>query len=67
MAPQVLSNITWVCATAGFLDDLAFIQAAAAAVTNSPEGLHGQVHVFVFACKATHLRANASTKHTIWG
>ena len=48
MVPQVLSNITWVCATAGFHDDLAFIQAAAAAATSSSGVLQGQVSVLVF-------------------
>ena len=68
MAPQVLSNITWVCATAGFHDDLAFIQAAGAAVANSSGSLHGQVPVLVyFACKALRLHANDSTKHITWG
>lgn len=35
--------MTWVCATAGFQDDTAFIQAAAAAVTNCAGSLRGQV------------------------
>ena len=42
-ALQVLSNMTWVCATSGFHHDTAFIQAAAAAVTNCAGSLRGQV------------------------
>ena len=65
MEPRVLSNITWVCATAGFHDDLAFVQAAAAAATNSSGILRGQVAVLLcFACKAMHLHVCDSTKHT---
>ena len=46
-ALQVLSNMTWVCATAGFHHDTAFIQAAAAAVTDCAGSLRGQVVVLL--------------------
>lgn len=66
MVPAVLSNIIWVCATAGFHDDLAFIQAAAAAATNSSGILRGQVAVLACpACNALHLDVYDIIKHII--